>query len=98
MQIVIKHVDGTSKVINVPSGDILSPECTRCVRGLGMPSKRDQSILGDLYIKFDLSVADTYDEKTIAALAKLLPHTDDTKSAAPPSTAHVDECVLQVRI
>lgn len=86
VHVVIEHLNGTFMVLEPDGKPLHNGDGLRKVKGAGMPilkrSKQDKQEYGDLYIRFNLILPDSFndEEATFKILEKMFPVLEDNKN------------------
>lgn len=66
----VKHLDGRLLRLKSKPGQVVKPDCWRCVAGEGMPVFGDSTTRGHLFVHFEVIFPDTLDNTTAERLAE----------------------------
>jgi len=97
----IEHLDGRNLIVRSKPGEVIQPETSdrrpfvKIISNEGMPSHGNPFVKGNLYVLFTVEFPSdgTLDEKTVAALKKLLPKPSKNTTADVDMEAETTEVV-----
>lgn len=86
----VQHLDGRTLQVTTTPGEVIKPDCWRCIDNEGMPIENFPLDKGNLYVQFTVKFPDTLQPSQITALKEILPggstengamHLDDAEDA-----------------
>lgn len=69
----VEHLDGKKILIATPPHEVLTPNCTKEIRGKGLAFFKDAMSHGNLYIQFTVTFPKSNELKNLEELKKILP-------------------------
>jgi DnaJ homolog subfamily A member 2 len=94
----IKQLDGRVLKVTTTPGEVIKPDCFKCINEEGMPVHGRSYLKGNMYIQFDVEFPDSLEPEQVAALQSVFPSSsngvmdsDDTEDVSLSSVSNIQE-------